>query len=415
MNVILTEEDKGLRKGELQMHEDVVIVDAIRTPIGRMGGALKDVPAEELACLVIKELIKRNKLDPSILDEVIIGQTKISADAPNVARTAALLANIPVEVPSYTVSRQCGSGLQAINNGAQMIQCRLADTIIAGGTESMSNAVYYLRRCRYGYKAGNGILVDSNTESQFRSQPQEIFGVFNMGMTAENIAEKYKITREEQDLFALNSQIKARTAISEGKFKEEIVPVPIKNKNGEITYFSTDEHPRDTDLEKLSKLPPVFKENGTVTAGNSSGRNDGASVLLLMSAKRAQKEGLKPMAVLRSQAVVGVDPRYMGLGPVNATKKALDLAGLKLDQIDLIEMNEAFAAQCLGVIKELNMDTSILNVNGGAIALGHPLGCTGARIMTTLLHEMKRRNAKYGLATLCIAGGLGMADIVELV
>ncbi len=397
------------------MYEDVVIVDAIRTPVGRMGGALKDIPAEELASLVIEELVQRNKLDAGTVDEVIIGQTKISADAPNVARTAALMAGIPIEVPSYTVSRQCGSGLQAINNGAMAIQCGLAETVIAGGTESMSNAVFYLRQCRYGYNAGNGILVDSNTESQFRSQPQDMFGVFNMGMTAENVAEKYKITREEQDRFALNSQEKAWAAISGGKFEEEIIPVPLKNKKGEITYFSVDEHPRKTSLEKLAKLPAVFKEKGTVTAGNSSGRNDGASVLLLMSAKRAQKEGLKPLAVLRSQAAVGVDPRYMGLGPVNATKKALELAGLKQNQLELIEMNEAFAAQSLGVIKELNMDTSILNVNGGAIALGHPLGCTGARIMTTLLYEMKRRKAKYGMATLCIAGGLGMANVVELV
>ena len=296
-----------------------------------------------------------------------------------------------------------------------MIQCGLADVVIAGGTESMSNAVFYIRGARYGFRLGDGILLDSNTESQYRSQPQEIFGAFNMGMTAENIAEKYEISREEQDEFALNSQLKAHSAIAEGRFKDEIIPFPIKNRKGEISYFDTDEHPRDTSLDKLAKLRPVFKENGTVTAGNSSGRNDGASVLLLMSAKRAQQEGLKPLAIIRSQAASGLDPRYMGLGPVNSTKKALKLAGLKLENIDLIELNEAFAAQSLGVIKELDIDTSILNVNGGAIALGHPLGCTGARIMTTLLYEMRRRKAKYGLATLCIAGGLGMSTIVELV
>ena len=397
------------------MHEDVVIVDAIRTAVGRVGGTLKDIPADQLAAELIKEIVSRNKLDASTIDEIILGQTKISADAPNIGRNAALLAEIPLEVPAYTVSRQCGSGLQAVNNGAQMIKCGLADAVIAGGTESMSNAVFYIRGARYGFRLGDGVLLDSNTESQYRSQPQEIYGAFNMGLTAENIAEKYKISREEQDEFALNSQLKAHSAIAEGRFKDEIIPFPIKNRKGEISYFDTDEHPRDTSLDKLAKLRPVFKENGTVTAGNSSGRNDGASVLLLMSAKRAQQEGVKPLAVIRSQAASGLDPRYMGLGPVNSTKKALKLAGLKLSDIDLIELNEAFAAQSLGVIRELDIDTSILNVNGGAIALGHPLGCTGAKIMTTLLYEMQRRKAKYGLATLCIAGGLGMSTIVELV
>lgn len=397
------------------MYEDVVIVDALRTPIGKMGGTIKDVPAEDLACLVINELIQRNKLDSANIDEVILGQTKISADAPNIARSAALMAGVPIEVPAYTVSRQCGSGMQAVNCGTQAILCKQAEIIIAGGTESMSNAVFYLRQARYGYNAGNGVLVDSNIESQFRSQPQDMFGVFNMGMTAENVAEKYDITREEQDQFAHESQEKAYCAIQEGRFTEEIIPVPIKTKKVGSEFFTTDEHPRLSSKEKLAKLPAVFKENGTVTAGNSSGRNDGASVLLLMSAKRAEKEGLKPMAVIRSHTTVGVDPRYMGLGPVNSTRKALELAGLKLSQIGLIELNEAFAAQSLGVIKELELDRTIVNVNGGAIALGHPLGCTGARILTTLLYEMKRRQVKYGLATLCIAGGLGMTDIVELI
>lgn len=397
------------------MYEDVVIVDAIRTPVGTMGGTLKDTSAEDLACLVIKELLERTGLDAAIVDEVILGQTKISADAPNIARTAALMAGVPIEVPAYTVSRQCGSGLQAVNNGALAIQCGQAEVVIAGGTESMSNAVFYLRQARYGFRAGNGVLVDSNTESQFRSQPQDMFGVFNMGMTAENLAERYKISREEQDIFAFGSQEKAHAAIRDGRFKEEIVPVLIKNKKGEASIFDTDEYPRHTTLEKMAKLQPVFKEGGTVTAGNSSGRNDGASLLLLMSAKRAQRESLKPIAVLRSQAAVGVDPRIMGIGPVKATRKALELAGLNLEQIGLIELNEAFAAQSLAVIKELDLDTCLVNVNGGAIALGHPLGCTGARLLTTLLYEMRRRKARYGLVTLCIAGGLGMADVVELV
>ncbi|MCR4441798.1 MAG: thiolase family protein [Peptococcaceae bacterium] len=397
------------------MREEVVIVDAIRTPIGNMGGTLKDISGEDLACLVLKALLERTKLDPAAVDEVIVGQTKISADAPNIARTAALMAGVPIEVPAYTVSRQCGSGLQAVNSGAQAIMSGQAEVVLAAGTESMSNAVFYLRQARYGYRSGNGVLVDSNTESQFRSQPQDMFGVFNMGMTAENLAEKYRIAREEQDLFAFRSQEKANKAIQTGRFKEEIVPVPVKQKKGEPLLFDTDEFPKQTTLEKMAKLPPAFKEGGTVTAGNSSGRNDGASALLLMSAKRAQREGLKPLAVLRSQAAVGVDPRIMGIGPVNASRKALELAGLKLNQIDLIELNEAFAAQSLACIKELDLDQSIVNVNGGAIALGHPLGCTGARIMTTLLYEMKRRKARYGLATLCVAGGLGLADVVELV
>jgi len=396
------------------MYEEVVIVEAVRTPIGKISGSLKDVPAEDMACLVIKEILERTGIDPAIIDEVIIGQTKITADAPNIARTAALMAGIPIDVPAYTVSRQCGSGMQAVICGAQAIQCDQAEVIVAGGTESMSNAPFYLRHARYGYIKGDGILYDSNVESQFRSQPQEMFGVFNMGMTAENLAEKYKISREAQDVFAFGSQQKANAAIREGRFKEEIVPVLVKQKKGDPFIFDTDEFPRQTTLEQMSKLPPVFKENGTVTAGNSSGRNDGASALLLMSAKRAEREGLQPIARLCGYAAAGVEPRFMGIGPVYATRKALERAGLKLSQIDLVELNEAFAAQSLACIMELDLDPSIVNVNGGAIALGHPLGCTGARIMTTLLHEMKRRKSRYGLATLCVAGGLGLASIVEL-
>jgi acetyl-CoA acetyltransferase len=248
------------------VYEEVVIVEALRTPIGKIGGSLKDVPAEDIACLVIKEMLERTGIDPAITDEVIIGQTKISADAPNIARTAALMAGIPIDVPAYTVSRQCGSGMQAVICGAQAIQCNQAEVIIAGGTESMSNASFYLRHARYGYNTGNGILFDSNVESQFRSQPQEMFGVFNMGMTAENLAERYRISREAQDVFAFESQKKANAAIKEGRFKEEIVPVLVKQKKGDPVIFDTDEFPRQTTLEKMSKLPPVFKENGTVTA-----------------------------------------------------------------------------------------------------------------------------------------------------
>jgi len=278
----------------------------------------------------------------------------------------------------------------------------------------MSNAPFYLRNARYGYKAGNGVLVDSNTESQPRSQPIEMFGPFTMGMTAENLSVKYNITREEQDVFSLGSQNKALAAIEAGTFKPEIVPVPVKVKK-ETVDFDTDEFPRKTSLEQLAKLPPVFKENGTVTAGNASGRNDGAASLVVASAEEVKKKNLKPIAIIRGQAAAGVSPEIMGIGPVSATQKALKNAGLTLADIGLIELNEAFAAQSLAVIKALELNTDIVNVNGGAIALGHPLGCSGARILTTLLYEMGRRKVKYGLATLCIAGGQGVATIVELV
>ncbi len=401
--------------GEKIMQE-VVIVSAVRTPIGKIGGALRDIQPDDLAGAVIEESIRRAGVEPENIDEVIFGQTKQSSEAANLARVAALKAGVPVEVPAYTVMRQCASGLQAVNNAAQAIMCGLADIVVAGGTESMSNAVYYLRNARYGYGAGNGVLCDANIESQARSQPIEVYGPqLNMGMTAENLAAKYAISREEQDLFALGSQEKAAAAIRDGKFAAEILPVAIPRKKGDPVSFATDEFPRPTTLEGLAKLPPAFKKDGTVTAGNATGRNDGASSLVIMSVKEAQRRNLKPMAVLRSQAAVGVPPEIMGIGPAFAAQKALKLAGLSLADIGLIEMNEAFAAQCLAVIKEIDMPTDILNVNGGAIALGHPLGCTGARILTTLLYEMRRRNVKYGLATLCIGGGQGVADIVELV
>lgn len=395
--------------------QEVVIVSAVRTAIGKIGGTLKNVQPEDLATIVMKEAIKRAQIDQESIDEVVFGQTKQSADAANLARVAALKAGISVEVPAYTVMRQCGSGLQAVNNGAQAIMCGLANVILAGGTESMSNAPYYLRNARYGFASGNGVLVDSNTESQPRSQPMGTYGSLTMGMTAENLAVKYGISREEQDLFALASQEKAVKAIQEGRFCAEIVPVPIAQKKGEPILFDTDEFPRKTSLEQLAKLAPVFKDGGTVTAGNSSGRNDGAACLVLMSAKEAQRRNIQPLAILRSQAAVGVSPELMGIGPAPATRKALKLAGLTLDDIDLIELNEAFAAQSLAVIKELGLFPQTVNVNGGAIALGHPLGCSGARILTTLLYEMQRRKARYGLATICIAGGQGMASIVELV
>ncbi len=392
---------------------EVVIVSAVRTAGGRIGGGLKDVQPEDLARVVIEAAIERAGVEPEAIDEVIIGQAKQSADAANLARVAALRAGLPVEVPAYTVMRQCGSGLQAVNNAAQAITCGLADIVVAGGTESMSNAPYYLRGARFGYGAGNAVLVDSNTESQPRSQPFEIYGNLTMGLTAENVAQKYGISREEQDRFALASQEKALEAIAAGRFDEEIVSVEVPQKKGLAVVFSRDEHPRQTTLEQLARLPAIFKEGGTVTAGNSSGRNDGAACLVLMSAAEAARRGAAPLATIRSQAVAGVPPEIMGIGPAPASRKALAAAGLSLDDIGLVELNEAFAAQSLAVIEELGLDETRVNVNGGAIALGHPLGCSGARILTTLLHEMRRRHTRYGLATLCIAGGQGIATVVE--
>ena len=392
---------------------EVVIVSAARTAGGRLGGSLKDVQPEDLAKVVIQAAVERAGVEPEAIDEVIIGQAKQSADAANLARVAALRAGLPVAVPAYTVMRQCGSGLQAVNNGAQAIMCGLAEIVVSGGTESMSNAPYYLRGARFGYGAGNAVLVDSNTESQPRSQPHEIYGNLTMGLTAENVAERYGITREEQDAFALASQEKALTATAAGHFADEIVPVEVPRKKGWPLVFDRDEHPRETTLEALAALPAVFKQGGTVTAGNSSGRNDGAACLVLMSAAEARRRGIQPLATIRSQAVAGVPPEIMGIGPAPASRKALAAAGLAIEDVGLVELNEAFAAQSLAVIKELGLDEARVNVNGGAIALGHPLGCSGARILTTLLYEMRRRGTRYGLATLCIAGGQGIATVVE--
>lgn len=395
--------------------EEVVVVSAVRTAVGRMGGAIKDIEPEDLAKLVINEAMSRAGVEPGEVDEVIMGQAKQSADAANLARVAALKAGLPVEVPAYTIMRQCGSGLQAVHNAAQAIMVGEADIVVAGGVESMSKAPYYLRGARYGYNAGNALLLDSNTESQPRSQPYEVYGNLTMGLTAENLAVKYGITREEQDLFALQSQNRALAAIESGRFKDEIVPVLVPQRKKEPLVFDTDEHPRRSTLEGLAALRPAFKEGGTVTAGNASGRNDGAACTVVMSAKEAGRRGVKPMVVIRGMAVAGVPPEIMGIGPVPASRKALQRAGLTFDDMGLIELNEAFAAQSLAVIKELDLEDrmDVLNVNGGAIALGHPIGCSGARVFTTLLHEMSKRGTRYGLATLCIAGGQGIATVVE--
>jgi acetyl-CoA C-acetyltransferase len=392
---------------------DVVIVSAVRSALGKIGGSLKDVQPEDLAKLVILAAVERAGIEPAAVDEVIIGQTKQSADAANLARVAALKAGFPVAVPAYTVMRQCGSGLQAVHSAAQAISAGEAEIVVAGGVESMSLAPYYLRGARFGFGSGNTMVFDSNTESQPRSQPYEEYGDLTMGLTAENLAETYDISREEQDAFALQSQERAFGAIESGRFKEEIVPLEVPVRKGPSIVFDTDEYPRRTSLESLARLRPVFKEGGSVTAGNSSGRNDGGACLVLMSAAAAKARGIAPLATIRAQAVAGVDPRLMGIGPVPASRKALDRARLGLADVGLIEVNEAFAAQSLAVVRELELDQAIVNVNGGAIALGHPLGCSGARILTTLLHEMRRRGTRYGLAGICIAGGQGMATIVE--
>ncbi|MDZ5473896.1 thiolase family protein [Bacillus sp. 31A1R] len=391
---------------------NVVIVEGVRTAIGKMGGALKDIDVDFLSEKVMREVLVRSGVEGRDVEEVIWGHSKQSSDVPNLARVAALRADLPIEVPGYTVHRQCGSGQQALNNAAQQIMCGLAEVVLAGGAESMSNAPYYLRKARYGYGAGNAEIIDSNTESQPRAQPIEVYGQLTMGLTAENLAEKYNISRLEQDQFAYESQVKAAAAIQKGLFKQEILPYEIKKKK-ETICFDTDEHPRLTSLEKLATLRPVFKDGGSVTAGNSSGRNDGAAALILMSEDEAKNRGLSPRLRVVSQAVAGVSPEIMGIGPVPATIKALKLAGLTLNDIDLIELNEAFAAQALAVVKELEIDQKKLNVNGGAIALGHPIGGTGAILMVKLMHEMERRGSKYGLVTACIGGGQGIATIVE--
>ncbi len=391
--------------------KEVVIIDGVRTAIGKIGGSLMTETADFLGAKVIQELIQRNNLDTALVDEVILGQAKQSADQSNLARMASLRADIPVEVPAYTVHRQCGSGLQSINNAAQQIALGYSDIIIAGGAESMSTAPYYLRNARFGYGAGNGVILDSNTESQPGSQP-ESYGIKTMGETAENLVEKYNISREEQDAFAYESQKRTAEAIEQGYFEKQIVPYEIKTRKA-TTVFAVDEHPRLSPVEKLATLQPVFRPEGSVTAGNSSGRNDGAAALLVMSKEKAEELGYQPKVRIIAQASAGVDPSIMGIGPVPATIKALKQANLTIDDIDVIELNEAFAAQSLAVIKELGLDQSKVNPTGGAIAMGHPIGATGAILMTKLIHELERTGKRYGLVTLCIAGGLGITTIVE--
>ncbi|HHY34216.1 MAG TPA: acetyl-CoA C-acetyltransferase [Firmicutes bacterium] len=387
-----------------------VITSAVRTAIGTFGGSLSGISAVDLGAVVIKEALKRSKVEPGMVDEVLMGNVLQAGQGMNVARQAALKAGLPVEVPCTTVNKVCGSGLKSVTLAAQAIACGDADIVVAGGTENMDMAPYLISKGRYGYRMGHGELTDC----MIRDGLWCVFTDAHMGMTAEIVAERWGISREMQDEYAAMSQNRAEAAIKSGRFKDEIVPVEIPQRKGPPVIFEQDEHPRfGTTLEKLSQLKPAFKKDGTVTAGNASGINDGAAALVVMAEERAAKLGLEPVASIVTYASAGVSPEIMGIGPVPATRKALANVGWKLEDIDLLEVNEAFAATSLAVGKELGWDVEKVNVNGGAIALGHPIGASGARILVTLLHEMMKRGAKKGLASLCIGGGMGITLIVE--
>lgn len=389
---------------------EVVIAAAARTPIGSFNGSLSGVSAVNLGVIAVKEALNRAGIKPEMVDQTILGCILQAGLGQGVARQVSVKAGIPVEKPAMTINMICGSGLRSVQLAVQAIISGESDIVVAGGTENMSAAPYLLKNARTGYRMGNGEIVDSMVYDALT----DIFNNYHMGVTAENLAEKYGITREQQDQFSATSQNRAEAAIKEGRFKEEIVPVVIPSKKGDV-IVDTDEFPRaGVTAEALGKLRPAFKKDGTVTAGNASGINDGAAAIIVMSKEKADELGIKPLARVVSYASAGVDPSIMGIGPVPATLSALKRADMKLEDMDLIEANEAFAAQSLAVAKELSLDMSITNVNGGAIALGHPVGASGARILTTLLYEMKRRNSKFGLATLCIGGGMGTALIVEM-
>ncbi|MBT2677624.1 acetyl-CoA C-acetyltransferase [Bacillus sp. ISL-35] len=391
---------------------EAVIVAAVRTAIGSFNGSLKNISAPELGAAVIKDALKQAGVKPEQVDEIIMGNVLQAGLGQNPARQAAIKAGIPESASSMTINKVCGSGLKAVHLAAQAIIAGDAEIVVAGGMENMSQAPYLLKNARDGFKMGDQKLVDSMTSDGLTCA----FNDYHMGVTAENLCSKYEIGREEQDEFAASSQEKAAKAIEEGKFKDEIVPIEIPQRKGDPVVFDTDEYPKKgTTAEKLGGLRPAFKKDGSVTAGNASGINDGAAALVVMSRAKADELGLKPLVVIKGNASAGVDPSIMGIGPVDAVKKALKKSGMTMDQMELIEANEAFAAQSLAVDRELNFNKDILNVNGGAIALGHPIGASGARILVTLIHEMKRRQAKAGLATLCIGGGQGVATVVELV
>lgn len=390
--------------------KQAVIVSAVRTPVGSFGKSLKDVPAVQLGVIALKEALRRIDLQPDQVDEVILGNVLQAGLGQNPARQVSINAGLPKEVPAFTINKVCASGLKSVFLAAQAVMTGDAEIVVSGGIENMSAAPFALNGARWGQRMGDGKLVDL----MILDGLWDAFNGYHMGNTAENVSERFNVTREEQDEFALASQQKAEAAIKAGRFKDEIIPVPIPQRKGDPILFDTDEHPRlGTTLEALKKLPPAFKQGGAVTAGNASGINDGAAIIMVMSADKAASLGLKPMASIRSYASSGVDPAIMGMGPVRASQKALARAGWKAQDLDVIEANEAFAAQAIAVNREMGWDLSRVNHNGGAIALGHPIGASGARILTTLLYEMQKRDAKKGLATLCIGGGQGSAIVLE--
>jgi acetyl-CoA C-acetyltransferase len=389
---------------------DAVILSACRTPIGAFGGALKEVSAVDLGAIVIREAIARAGVPPADIGDVVMGCVLQAGNGMNVARQGALKAGLPIDVPGETVNRVCGSGLQAVVHAVEAIRVGYVEALVAGGTESMSSAPYLLKGARWGYRMGNGEAVDSMLHEGLTCA----MGLTHMGITAEEVATRYQVSRADQDAFAAESQTRALRAIADGRFKDEIVAVPVPQRKGDPVVVDTDEYPRaGTTVEKLAALKPAFRPDGSVTAGNSSGINDGAAALVVTTGKKAQSLGRKPLARILSYASTGVDPRIMGIGPVPAVRKALDRAGLKIGDIDLFELNEAFAAQSVAVARELGLDSARINVNGGAIALGHPIGASGARVLTTLIYALRARKLRYGVASLCIGGGMGIAMVIE--
>lgn len=389
---------------------EVVIVGAARTPIGSFGGSLKNIPARRLGAVCIEEALKRAGVDPAVVDEVVMGNVLQGGLGQNVARQMAMDAGIPKEVPAFTLNKVCGSGLRAVALAAQMIKAEDADIVVAGGAESMSMSGYIMPTARWGSRMGDSKMIDT----MIKDGLTDAFYNIHMGITAENVCEQWGLTRAELDDFAAKSQQKAVAAVESGRFKDEIVPVEIPQRKGEPKIFDTDEYPKDgVTVESISKLKPAFKEGGIVTAANSSGLNDSGAAVIVMSREKADELGIKPLCTIKSYASAGVDPKIMGIGPVPSSTKALKKAGLKIEEIDLIEANEAFAAQSVAVGKEMGFDEEKLNVNGGAIALGHPIGASGCRILITLIYEMMKRDSKTGLATLCIGGGQGTAMVVE--
>lgn len=389
---------------------EVVIVSAVRTPLGSFGGSLKDQRAVTLGAVAAREAIKRAGIDPAIIDEVVLGNVLQGGLGQNVARQIAMAAGVPKEVPAMTINKVCGSGLRTVGMAASMIKAGDADCILAGGAESMSQAGYLMPNARWGARMGDAKMIDIMVNDGLT----DAYNNYHMGITAENVAEQWGLTREEIDQFSMESQNKAEAAVKSGRFKEEIVAVEIPQRKGEPKIFDTDEYPKfGTTMETLGKLKPAFKKDGIVTAGNASGINDSGAAFIVMSKEKADELGLKYLCKVTSYASAGVDPTIMGTGPIPACRKALEIAGLTMADMDLVEANEAFAAQAVAVGKDLEIDPAKLNVNGGAIALGHPIGASGARILITLIHEMEKRDSKHGIATLCIGGGMGTALIVE--